>query len=305
MANARPNEQKFAGLRLETVEEDGTFAGYASLFGRIDLGKDIIEQGAFARSLRERGAKNIHAFPARSEPADRRVDGDQGGCARPARARPTGQDVGRAREVLSLMRGGALDGLSIGFRTVRARSEAGTGVRRVLEADLWEISVVTFPMQPEARIHAVKSVTGAPLPTIREFERWLTRDAGLTRGDAQAVIAKGFARLKRERDAAQALPGRSPSGSRWLDPDRRLSPEVTAERITRWSAASGRRRISSLHSRKDTMDQQMTTSRESAPEDNAELSEAFGDFITHLRSLQGSQRPAAGRDRGAGSAPMW
>ena len=120
------------------------------------------------------------------------------------------KDVGRAREVLSLMRGGALDGLSIGFRTVRARSEAGTGVRRVLEADLWEISVVTFPMLPEARIHAVKSVTGAPLPTIREFERWLTRDAGLTRGDAQAVIAKGFARLKRERDAAQALPGRSP-----------------------------------------------------------------------------------------------
>ena len=59
MANARPNEQKFAGLRLEMVDEDGTFAGYASLFGRIDLGKDIIERGAFARSLRDRGAKNI------------------------------------------------------------------------------------------------------------------------------------------------------------------------------------------------------------------------------------------------------
>ena len=251
MANARPNEQKFAGLRLETVEEDGAFAGYASLFGRIDLGKDIIEQGAFARSLRERGCEG-HRMLFQHDPSQpigvwTEIREDARGLF--VRGRLT-KDVGRAREVLSLMRGGALDGLSIGFRTVRARSEAGTGVRRMLEADLWEISVVTFPMLPEARIHAVKSVTGAPLPTIREFERWLTRDAGLTRGDAQAVIAKGFARSEaRAGRRAEHCRDDLRSGSRWLDPDRRLSPEVTAERITRWSAASGRRRISSLHSR--------------------------------------------------------
>src|SRR5690606_34043880 len=109
------------------------------------------------------------------------------------------KDASRAREVLSLMRGGALDGLSIGFRAVRAKKDAGSGVRRILEADLWEISVVTFPMLPGARIDTVK---GRRIPTTREFEGWLTRDAGLSRSDARTVIPKGFVSLQRERDAA-------------------------------------------------------------------------------------------------------
>ena len=65
-------------------------------------------------------------------------------------------EVTRAREVLSLMRAGALDGLSIGFRTVQGRTDPATGVRRLDKIDLWEISVVTFPMLPEARVSAVK-----------------------------------------------------------------------------------------------------------------------------------------------------
>jgi phage head maturation protease len=111
------------------------------------------------------------------------------------------EGVARAREVRNLMKGGALDGLSIGFRTVRAKADAG-GIRHILEADLWEVSVVTFPMQPGARVERVKSI-GGRLPTTREFERWLTRDAGLTRGEAKAVIARGYAELQRERDAAR------------------------------------------------------------------------------------------------------
>ena len=59
----------------------------------------------------------------------------------------------RAREVLSLMRAGALDGLSIGFRAVKARKDAKTAAcASIVEADLWEISVVTFPMLPGARV---------------------------------------------------------------------------------------------------------------------------------------------------------
>jgi hypothetical protein len=105
------------------------------------------------------------------------------------------------------MRSGALDGLSIGLRTVKARKEATGGIRRILEADLWEISVVTFPMLPGARVERVKGFGAREaLPTIREFERWLTRDAGLTRGDARGVITRGFASLTRERDAAQNDP---------------------------------------------------------------------------------------------------
>ncbi len=112
-------------------------------------------------------------------------------------------DVARAREVLSLMRAGALDGLSIGFRTVDGNRDRRTGRRRLDKVDLWEISVVTFPMQPEARIETVKvSGRSSGLPTEREFERWLTRDAGLTRSTARAIIRSGFRDFARKQDAA-------------------------------------------------------------------------------------------------------
>ena len=121
------------------------------------------------------------------------------------------------------MRGGALDGLSIGFRAVRAKNDPKSGVRRILEADLWEISVVTFPMLPDARIDTVKGRRHpgrGRLPTTREFESWLTRDAGLTRGEARCVIARGFASLVRERDAApnteEGLAGRIREATRMM-----------------------------------------------------------------------------------------
>lgn len=200
---SRPDERKFVGLVLDEVEADGVFSGYASLFGRLDLGKDIVERGAFSASLKQRGAGGIRMLfqhdPNEPIGAWLELREDARGLFVKGRL-STG--VERAREILSLMRGGALDGLSIGFRAIRSRKDAASGVRRILEADLWEISVVTFPMLPEARIETVKGRFQRRLPTIREFECWLTRDAGLTRGDARTVIARGFASLARARDAA-------------------------------------------------------------------------------------------------------
>ena len=65
-------------------------------------------------------------------------------------------DIARGREIHSLMCAGAVDGLSIGFRAVKARRDRISGVRRLEKIDLWEISVVTFPMLPEARVAVVK-----------------------------------------------------------------------------------------------------------------------------------------------------
>lgn len=205
--NAEPmrRERKFVDVVIDGVEADGSFAGYASLFGRVDLGRDVVERGAFEKSLKRRGVAGIRMLfqhdPNQPIGAWTEIREDARGLFVRGRLQV---EVGRAREVLSLMRGGALDGLSIGFKTVRARNDPAAGVRRIVEAALWEISVVTFPMLPGARIDHVKAAR--PLPTTREFERWLTRDAGLTRSDAQAVIAKGFASLKRERDAARRTP---------------------------------------------------------------------------------------------------
>ncbi len=197
----RPAETKFAGLSLDAIEKDGTFSGYASLFGAVDLAKDRVERGAFAKSLRTRGASGIRMLFQHdpNEPIGAWLDIREDERGLFVKGKLT-SGVAKARETLELMREGALDGLSIGFRTIRAKSEGATGIRRILEADLWEISVVTFPMLPGARVHAVKSARR--FPTVRQFEHWLRRDAGLTRSEALGVIAKGFNDVAHKRDAA-------------------------------------------------------------------------------------------------------
>jgi len=202
---AGPNERKYSSLDVEAIEDDGSFSGYASLFGRVDLGRDMVERGAFADSIQNRGAGGIRMLfqhdPNQPIGAWKEVREDERGLFVRGKL-ATG--VGRAREVLELMRNGALDGLSIGFRTVRATSDPRTGVRHIKKADLWEISVVTFPMLPDARVEKVKS--RGDLPSPREFERWLMRDAKLTRSEAKTVISRGFAYLLRSRDAAPETP---------------------------------------------------------------------------------------------------
>ncbi|SFI52684.1 prohead peptidase. Unknown type peptidase. MEROPS family U35 [Phyllobacterium sp. CL33Tsu] len=151
-------EKKFAGLSIEKVTPDGSFSGYASLFGEVDLGKDAIEPGAFAKSVRERGALGIRMLwqhdPNQPIGVWTEIREDSRGLYVEGRLT---KGVARAGEILELMRTGAIDGLSIGFRTVRARS-GRAGIRHIQEADLWEISVVTFPMLPSARVGQVKSL---------------------------------------------------------------------------------------------------------------------------------------------------
>jgi HK97 family phage prohead protease len=196
----------FSPLALTSVDADGSFAGYACLFGAIDMGRDVIERGAFARSLATRGASGIRMLfqhdPAQPIGTWQTLREDARGLYCKGRL---AIESGKGHDILELLRARAIDGLSIGFRPVRARRDATTGVRRIAEIDLWEISVVTFPMQPDARITAVKA---RPFrhgtPTEREFERWLTRDAGLTRGEARALMRKGLDGLRSLRDAGEA-----------------------------------------------------------------------------------------------------
>ncbi|MDR4307616.1 HK97 family phage prohead protease [Chelatococcus sambhunathii] len=150
------------------VSADGAVEGYASLFGVVDLGRDLVEPGAFAASLRRRGAAGVR-FLFQHDPSEpigawTSISEDARGLKVFGRLNLA---VGRAREVQALLRQGALDGLSIGFRAVRSRRAAG--VRRLIEIDLWEVSVVTFPMLPEARVSCVKRLArqGAIPPLAR------------------------------------------------------------------------------------------------------------------------------------------
>jgi len=139
-------ETKQAALAIEDVELDGSFSGYASVFGLPDLGNDVIERGAFARSLAKGGVSGVRMLWQHdaAEPIGvwTAIREDARGLYVEGRL---AKGVARARDALELMRGGGLDGLSIGFRTVKARKDARTGLRHIIEADLWEISVVPFP----------------------------------------------------------------------------------------------------------------------------------------------------------------
>ena len=155
-------EQKFIDLDLKGSAAEGFFSGYASVFGETDLGKDVIEPGAFSRSLKAKGAEGIRMLfqhdPATPLGRWVTIREDKRGLFVAGELSP---GVARAEEVRRLMKSGALDCLSIGFQTVRSRRDARTGLRHILEADLWEISIVTFPMLASARVSEVKQI-GAP-----------------------------------------------------------------------------------------------------------------------------------------------
>ena len=145
--------------------------GYASLFGRIDLSRDMVERGAFADSLVRRGAAGVKLLwqhdPAQPVGIWTVIREDARGLFVRGRLNT---EVARARELLALIRQGALDGLSIGYRTVRARTDPATRVRRLLAVDLQEVSLVTFPMLPEARV----SAPGGDAPLLAETIRTAT-----------------------------------------------------------------------------------------------------------------------------------
>ncbi|MCZ7595257.1 MAG: HK97 family phage prohead protease [Hyphomicrobium sp.] len=221
---AGAHEVKFTKLNLKSVEVDGSFEGYASLFNREDLAGDVVAPGAFAESIRKRGPTGIKLLFQHdaNQPIGvwTQLREDARGLYAHGRLMP---EVARAREVHALMRAGALDGLSIGFRTVKGRRDRQSGVRRLEKIDLWEISVVTFPLLPEARVAAMKSRPFAGTsPTEREFERWLTRDAGLARAEARALMSAGFKGLKALRDAGRGIDEETTLASRIREAARAL-----------------------------------------------------------------------------------
>lgn len=129
------------------------FAGYAAIFDRPDRGGDVVRPGAFARALKV-GAVPLLWQHERSRPIGRieYLAEDRRGLRVIGRL-----SAGAAgREAAALIRDGALGGLSFGYRVREAKGEAGeAAVRELLDVDLIEISLVTFPMQPRARVHAV------------------------------------------------------------------------------------------------------------------------------------------------------
>jgi HK97 family phage prohead protease len=128
------------------------FAGYAAIFGRPDRGGDVVRAGAFARSLRRTGAVPLLWQHAPERPIGRveYLREDKRGLRVIGRL-----SAGAAgREAAALLAEGAVRGLSFGYRV---RAAEGEGPRALTELELVEISLVTMPMQPKARVHAIET----------------------------------------------------------------------------------------------------------------------------------------------------
>ena len=153
-------ERKFARFGDDLTVTDAVIEGYASLFGQTDQGGDVVAAGAYARSLaRGAGVKMLWQHdPAQPIGVWDEVREDARGLWVKGRLLDT---VARGREAAALIAAGAIDGLSIGYRTVKAaKNEQG---RRVLtELELWEVSLVTFPMLPSARVTGKGDAPDAP-----------------------------------------------------------------------------------------------------------------------------------------------
>ena len=187
-------------VKAEDVEEDGSFSGLGSVFGVVDSYNEAVAAGAFKDSLAEHMKKGRMPRMLWQHNSDQpigvwdEISEDKNGLVvkgRLAIDENPNEEVRQAREAYKLLRMGALDGLSIGYKLRKSETDEDTGVRTLLSIDLWEVSLVTFPANDDARIGAVRSV--------RDLEIVL-RDAGLSKKEAVAVASHGYKGLV-QRDA--------------------------------------------------------------------------------------------------------
>ena len=150
-------ERKFHRPDAGLVMTDGQVVeGYASLFGKRDQGGDTVQAGAYGASLQALAAAGRRVKmlwqhdPGQPIGVWEEVREDAKGLYVKGRILT---EVERGREAAALLAAGAIDGLSIGYRTLRAERDA-KGQRLLAEVELWEVSLVTFPMLAEARVSA-------------------------------------------------------------------------------------------------------------------------------------------------------
>lgn len=205
-------ETKRAESFAARANEAGLIEGYASLFGVEDGGGDVVLSGAFKRSLAKRGAAGVKMLwqHKAEEPIGvwTAIEEDARGLKVAGRL---DLSVARAREALSLLRSGAVDGLSIGFRTRSAATDKSSGVRRLIEIDLWEISLVTFPMLTQARVSKVKRAPVSIDHLVAQLARLKAHRA------AERFEAKLLRYILERRYSPDQprVPGGSPEGGRW------------------------------------------------------------------------------------------
>ena len=191
-------------LNIKSVSESGEFSGYGSVFGVKDSYSDIVVPGAFKASLASWQEKD--QLPAllwqhrMDEPIGiytKMAEDDEGLYVE---GRLLIDDDPLAKRAHARMKAGSLSGLSIGYSLGDYEWDKDKGAWLLKEIDLWEVSLVTFPANDEARISDVKNaLKRGESVSPKQIERVL-RDVGLSRSQAKAFMSEGYTALK-QRDA--------------------------------------------------------------------------------------------------------
>jgi HK97 family phage prohead protease len=183
-------EVRSCALEIRAVSDDGTIEGYGSVFDVRDDYDDVVAAGAFVESLKaHKAAGTMPAMLWQHDPDEpigvwSAMAEDEKGL------KVTGRlalDTVRGKEAHSLLKLGALNGLSIGFVSKQWMYDRESEVRTVTEIDLWEVSLVTFPANSKARITNVKSIEA--MESVRDAELML-RDRGFSKTEAVALVAR-------------------------------------------------------------------------------------------------------------------
>lgn len=211
---------------VKSVNDKGVFSGYGSVFGNVDSYLEVVEKGAFVKSLdvmRSKGRTFPVLWQHRSgEPIgnwdiDSMLEDDHGLFGE-------GQlwldDAPYAKVAHRGMASKAITGLSIGYYVVDSEFDDKTRIRKLKELELVEISIVTNPANEDARIDAVKAmIAHGTLPSLKEFEQIL-REAGFSKSQSVVIANHGLANLLQSESEEQAivksvaslLAGRKPLG---------------------------------------------------------------------------------------------
>lgn len=201
---------KNVAFDVKAVTDEGVIEGYASVYGNIDSYGDIVEKGAF-KSLFE---KDNSVIPILWQHNTREPIGgassfkeDESGLYMKANLV---MEVQKAQEAKALAKAGVVTGLSIGYTVNEYTYNKEENVTHLTDLKLWEVSLVTFPANTEARVENVKQILAdGGMPSEREMEE-LLRQSGFSRSQSKAIISKGYRSLQREaedNDSIQLIEG--------------------------------------------------------------------------------------------------
>lgn len=169
--------------------KDGTIEGYASVFNLMDRGGDIVMPGAFKASLADWRKKKSMPAMLWQHNTDEPIGVWTGFEEDERGLKATGElitEVPQGAIAHALLKRNAIKGLSIGYRTIDSDTDRATGARHIKKAELWEVSLVTFPLMPEANVTSVKGES--VIPNDRELEQGY-RDGGLSQREAKIAVA--------------------------------------------------------------------------------------------------------------------